>query len=135
MKRFSFVRITITNFYHKNPPTAEWLSGLDPITKSNFLRDYGTAQATIQSGISTGSAKSTETAWKQWEKIILEMALDPFFETFQDKVPLLQVFAHRVRPGKLAAHGNPIRARSTEVYLRFVSQTFLGMGASSTNDI
>jgi len=57
------------------------------------------------------------------------MGLDPFLQAFEDKIPVLQVFAHRVRSGELASNGNPIRARSIEDYLRFVSQTFLHVGA------
>ena len=58
------------------------------------MRDLRLAQKDVSTGVSTGRAKSTKTAWKQREKIILELALDSFLETFQDKVPLLQVFAH-----------------------------------------
>ena len=57
------------------------------------------------------------------------MALDPYLQTVSHKVPILQVFAHRVRTGQLAYNGNSIRARSAEDYLRSVAQTFLGMGA------
>ena len=59
------------------------------------------------------------------------MALDPYLQTVSHKVPILQVFAHRVRTGQLAYNGNSIRARSAEDYLRSVAQTFLGMGADN----
>lgn len=58
------------------------------------------------------------------------MGLDPFLEAFEDKIPILQVFAHRVRSGELAADGNPIRARSVEDYVRHVAQTFLHVGSA-----
>ena len=102
---------------------------MDPDTANNFRSDYGVATKTVKAGISSGRAKSTATAWEQWEQFALELAVDPLLQTVQDKIPLLQVFAHRVRNGQLAKKGNPIRARSVEDYLRFVSQTFLGVGA------
>ena len=58
------------------------------------------------------------------------MGLDPFLQAFQDKVPFLQVFAHQVHIGELAASGNPIGARSAEDYVRHVGQTFLQVGAN-----
>ena len=57
------------------------------------------------------------------------MGLDPFLEAFQDKIPILQVFSHRVCLGELAASGNKIKSRSVEDYVRSVAQTFLSMGA------
>lgn len=57
------------------------------------------------------------------------MGLDPALEAFADKIPILQVFLHRVRIGELAAKSHQIRARSAEDYLRSVAQTFLSMGA------
>ena len=82
----------------------------------------------MQAGVSSGRAKSTTTHWTKWEELVLELALDPLLETLENKVPVLQVFGQRVRTGKLAADGNPIRARSTEDYLRSVGQTFLSLG-------
>ena len=49
--------------------------------------------------------------------------------TIESKVPLLQVFAQRLRTGALAPNGNPIRARTVEDYVRHVGQAFLNVGA------
>ena len=106
------------------------LANVDSVTANSFRSDFGIAQNTVKAGISAGRAKSTLAAWKQWEIFALELALDPLLETIQDKIPVLQVFAHRVRTGALATKGNPIRARSAEDYLRFIAQTFLSVGAA-----
>eukprot|EP00804_Cyclotella_cryptica_P015306 CCRYP_005414-RA/>CCRYP_005414-RA protein AED:0.57 eAED:0.10 QI:0/0/0/1/0/0/2/0/539 len=87
------------------------------------------AQETVQAGVTAGNASQAITAWTQWTDFTTELGLDPFLQALQDKVPVLQVFALRVRVGELAAKGHPIRARSAEAYVRHVAQTFLHMGA------
>ena len=66
--------------------------------------------------------------WDQWLTFCAELGIDPFLQAFEDKIPVLQVFIHRVRSGELAANGSKIRSRSVEDYLRAVAQTFLAMG-------
>ena len=58
------------------------------------------------------------------------MGVDPLLKAFEDKVPILQVFIHRVRIGKLAAKGDKIKSWSVEDYLRAVAQTFLAVGSN-----
>lgn len=100
-----------------------------PVVANNFCRDFGAAATTVQAGVSSGRAASTQASWNQWEKYCLELALDPFLQTIEDKIPYLQVFAQRVRTGSLAIAKHPLRARSTEDYVRQVAQTFLSVGA------
>ena len=116
--------VSLTSF-----TAAGWISGLDSVTANHFQRFYGLAQETVRAGVSAGRAKSADTVWNQWESYCVGMGIDPFLETFTDKVPILQVFAQRVRIGELASNGNPIRARSTEDYVRHVAQTFQSVGA------
>eukprot|EP00804_Cyclotella_cryptica_P008354 CCRYP_018334-RA/>CCRYP_018334-RA protein AED:0.31 eAED:0.31 QI:0/0/0/1/0/0/2/0/417 len=105
------------------------ISTLDPVTANTFRRDFRAAQETVQAGVTAGNASQAITAWTQWTDFTTELGLDPFLQALQDKVPVLQVFALRVRVGELAAKGHPIRARSAEAYVRHVAQTFLHMGA------
>ena len=107
-----------------------WLSSLDPDVAGRFRSTLRAAQKTVAKGVSSGRAKSTITSWEKWRDFTSELGLDPFLETFGDKVPVLQVFIERVRSGELASKGNPIRARSVEDYLRGVAQTFLSMGSN-----
>ena len=109
--------------------TATWVSTLDPITSSSFQHFYGLAQETVRAGVSAGRARNADTVWSIWETYCVELGIDPFLETFTDKVPILQVFAQRVRIGELAAKGNPIRSHSTEDYIRQVAATFQSVGA------
>jgi len=97
--------------------------------RSRFLRDYRVARQTINAGVSVGRAKAASTVWETWQNYCADLGADPFLEAIQDKVPILQVFAQRVRSGELASKGNPILARSVEDYLRHVAQTFQSVGA------
>ncbi len=109
--------------------TEQWISTLDPVKAHRFGCDIRTAQATVLQGISPGRASSAATAWSKWIEFTNDLGLDPFLQAFQDKVPFLQVFAHRVHIGELAASGNPIRSRSAEDYVPHIGQTFLHVGA------
>ena len=106
-----------------------WLSSLDPDVAGRFRSTLRAAQKTVAKGVSSGRAKSTITSWEKWRDFTSELGLDPFLQTFQDKIPVLQVFIARVRSGELAARGNPLWSRSTEDYLRGVAQTFLSVGS------
>ncbi|KAL3823120.1 hypothetical protein ACHAXA_006450 [Cyclostephanos tholiformis] len=107
-----------------------WMSTLDADTASRFSSDIRVAQDTVLQGVSPGRAAGIATAWGKWIEFTHDLGLDPFLQTFQDKIPFLQVFAQRVHSGDLAANGNPIRSRSVEDYIRGVAQTFLHVGAT-----
>ena len=106
------------------------MSTLDSVKAHRFSCDIRTAQATVLQGISPGRAHSATTAWSKWIEFTNNLGLDPFLQAFQDKVPFLQVFAHRIHIGQLAASGNPVRSRTAEDYVRHIGQTFLHVGAN-----
>jgi hypothetical protein len=105
------------------------LSNLDPIKAHCFSRDFGIAQETVLAGVSPGRAASGATAWSKWIDFTRDLGINPFLQTFNDKVPFLQIFAQRVHSGELAARGNPLQSGSAEDYVRHVAQTFLNLGA------
>ena len=82
----------------------------------------------MRQGVSSGRARNTVSHWNKWEEFCHDMGLDPFLETFSDKIPILQVFLVLVRTGELAANKDPVRARTSEDYLRSVAQTHLSVG-------
>lgn len=102
---------------------------MDPVTADNFRRDFGASHETVLKGVSPGRATSTNTGWRKWVEYTTSLGLDPYLEAFEDKIPLLQIFARRVRSGKLAAKQDPVRARTAEDYVRFVAQTYQSVGA------
>jgi len=105
------------------------MSTLDPIKAHRFRCDISIAQTTVLQGISPGRASSAATAWAKWIEFTTDVGLDPFLQAFADKVPILQVFVHRVHIGELAANSGPVRARTAEDYVRHVAQAFLQVGA------
>ena len=102
---------------------------MDATVSSRFRSHFRAAAETVSQGVSSGRAAASIGQWQKWIDFCSELGLDPFLEAFEDKVPILQVFIHRVRIGELAAKGNQIKSRSAEDYLRAVAQTFLAMGA------
>ncbi|KAL7475425.1 hypothetical protein ACHAW6_001339, partial [Cyclotella cf. meneghiniana] len=85
--------------------------------KDTFCHDFHTAQETVQAGVTSSNVAQAITAWNQWTEFTTELGLDPFLQALQDKEPVLQVFALRVRVKELAANSHPIRAQSAEAYL------------------
>jgi hypothetical protein len=57
------------------------------------------------------------------------MGFDPLLKTVEDKIPILQVFLHRVRHGRCAADKHQVKSRTAEEYIRSVAQTYLSLGA------
>jgi hypothetical protein len=104
------------------------LSNLDPIKAHCFSHDFGVAQETVLAGVSPGRTASGATAWSKWIAFTSDLGIDPFLQTFNDKIPFLQIFAQQVHSGELAVRGNPLRAQSAEDYIRHVAQTFLNLG-------
>ena len=95
---------------------------------ARFRENFGHAQEAVASGVIPSNARAAVGMWEQWLLFCEELSLDPFLSAFADKVPVLQVFMFRVRSGELAVHGEPIRARSVEAYVRAVAQAFLTIG-------
>jgi len=67
--------------------------------------------------------------WAVWARFCGTLGLQADLEDVQDPIPLLQIFAHRVRTGEYAIHGARVRKRSVEQYLRSMGQAFASMGA------
>ena len=109
--------------------TETWLSGLDPARGLRFRDHFSAATETVAKGVSSSRATASIGQVQKWRDFCDELGLDPFLEAFEDKVPILQVFIHRVRIGELTTNGNPNKSRSVEDHLRAVAQTFLAMGA------
>ena len=103
---------------------------MDPTTANYFRRDYELAQQTVQHGVSVPRSKSGNSHWEEWSKFTTELGLNTLLTTCEDQIPILQVFAQRVRNGVHSRSHKQIRARSVEDYLRSIGQTFSCVGAS-----
>jgi hypothetical protein len=60
----------------------------------------------------------------------MDNSIDPFLRCWEDPIPILQVFGHRYRDGRLAARKKPVRARTVEDALCAVGQAFARVGSA-----
>jgi hypothetical protein len=57
--------------------------------------------------------------WGRWEQFCLDNNVDPYLQTWDDPVPIIQVFGERYRNG-LAPKQNSVKPRTVEDALRAV---------------
>ena len=67
--------------------------------------------------------------WKQWDTFCTWMCIPTNLQGIRDTILFIQIFAHKVRTGVLAANHKPIHKRSVEQYTRSVGQIFAAVGA------
>ena len=101
---------------------------MDPVETDRFRRDWRLAQQDVKAGVSSGRSKAADGHWRQWTTFTNQLAIDPLLEALDDKVPILQVFARRLRTGELSPSKHSLRARSVEDYVRSIGQTFIELG-------
>ena len=109
-----------------------WLSSLNHTKADCFCHHFSfqhcTQETAVSKRVSDGHSKYANTVWDQCITFTTDLGLNPFFQAFGEKVPVLQVFSHQVHSGKIVADGNQIWAQLIEDYLRLVAQTFLHVG-------
>lgn len=93
-------------------------------------RDFRAVQTAVASGVVPSRSKAADHAWARWLTFCSKLAIDPLLSSVQDAVPILQLFGHGHRTGKLAPNGNPVRSRTVEDTIRHVAQSFASMGAN-----
>lgn len=98
--------------------------------RNAFLLDLRSAQTAERSAVVSGRANASTSHWHVWQGYCGELGISPWLTDIEDPIPILQVFAQRLRTGKLATRGYPIRSRSVEDYLRSIGQTFARLGAN-----
>lgn len=104
------------------------MASLPAEAATSFRADLLIVQAKINAGVVPSRNRADRRLWEVWCTFVSSLNLDPYLSTIRDKVPILQVFADRVRRGELALDGAPMRARSAEAYLRAVGQAHARMG-------
>ena len=93
------------------------------------LDDYCDAIRDIHHGVSASRYRAVITAWGKWNAFTSWLGVAADLSDVSDPIPILQIFAYRVRSGVLAAKCQPIKKRSVEQYLHSVGQIFASMGA------
>jgi len=68
------------------------------------------------------------TSTTVWDTFCNTLHLDPTMSDCHDKIPALQLFAHRYRSGELAPRGASVRGKTVGDALRAVGQAFAVLG-------
>ena len=102
---------------------------MPPTTRHTALDDYRAALRDMRHSVSASRCRADITAWGKWNAFTAWLGVSADLSDVSDPIPILQIFAHRVRSGVLAAKGQPIKKRSVEQYLRSVGQIFASVGA------
>jgi hypothetical protein len=107
------------------------LGSLPPETEDEFRGDLRFAEEATRSGVVPSRSARARREWDVWVGFCGSLNQDSLLTRVTDKIKFLQVFAHRVRKGKLARNpsGHAVRARTVEDYLRSVGQGFASVGA------
>jgi hypothetical protein len=70
-----------------------------------------------------------DTVWDIWVTFCIVLHIDPYLQTVNDAIPLLQVFAHHYRSGTLAPRGAQVHSRMLEGALCSVGQALATLGS------
>jgi hypothetical protein len=74
--------------------------------------------------------RSARAAWCLWTTFCANLGVSPdLSDTPRDKIPVLQIFAHRYLTGRLLPCGWPVRYCTVEDALQGVGQAFTRVGA------
>ena len=109
-------------------PTGISLAATDSRTRDQLRADWRAVQAATQHRVSRQRTSAASSSWTLWISFCHELGVDPF-SLPGDPIPILQVFAQRVRSGTLTTGRRTARSRSVEETLRAVGQTYAGMGS------
>jgi hypothetical protein len=93
-----------------------------------FLSDLGIAQTATRAGVTSHYSDRRDKAWDIWSGFCQSICQDPTLRDLPDPVLLLQVFATRIRDGRLAPSGKPVGHGTVSTALRHVGQTLAFMG-------
>mmetsp|Transcript_31242 Transcript_31242/g.57939 ORF Transcript_31242/g.57939 Transcript_31242/m.57939 type:complete len:340 (-) Transcript_31242:306-1325(-) len=71
----------------------------------------------MQHGFTSSRRRADHTNWSIWSSFCADLSIPTYLSFINDPIPILQIFAHRVRAGVLAAKGRRVKKRSVEQYL------------------
>ena len=83
------------------------MDNLPPETRDEFYADFIAIQKEMRSCVVDKRSRAADRDWRLWVEFCATHNLDPD-DTTTDRIPYLQVFARRIRDGRLAPGGNPV---------------------------
>ena len=90
--------------------------------------DWRAVQEATRAHVSTRRNTAASSAWTLWSAFCSTVGAHPD-SLPQDPVPILQIFAQRLRAGSLSASGRRVKSRTVEDTLRGVGQTYAALVA------
>jgi hypothetical protein len=97
-----------------------------PVLLHQLRSDWGAVQAASQKRVIHSAAAS----WTLWSTFCHSIGVDT--EALpQDPIPILQIFAQRLRTGTLAPGRGTVKSRSVEDTIRGEGQTYAGLGTTN----
>jgi hypothetical protein len=97
-------------------------------SQHELLSDLSLAFETQRAGTSTQYAKSGDRSWDKWTEFCVQLNVEPYLQDIADPIRLLEIFAVRVRDGRLSKSGKPVRAATVGQCLSDVGQAFSRLG-------
>ena len=100
-----------------------------PALLDQLRSDWGAVQTAAKKRVTDQRTNSAASSWALWSSFCQSLGVDTNALP-ADPIPLLQIFAQRLRSGTLAPGRGPVKSRSVEDSVRGVGQTYAGMGAA-----
>jgi hypothetical protein len=99
---------SLLTHFNSRYPTDNLLAHLPPHARDDARRDWGASRtATSRASVSPQRCASQDSSWRLWATFCSGLGHDPELPSIADRVPLLQLFAHRYRTGVLAPRRPP----------------------------
>ena len=102
----------------------------DPQSRDVLGSDWRAVTTALHSSQSAHRCDSATATWRIWERFCTTTGVRTDLQDVPgDPVPILLLFAHRYRTGRIAPSARPVRSRTVEDAVRHVAQTFTRVGA------
>jgi hypothetical protein len=98
--------------------------------KPAFLADVRLSQEATRAGVTADYSGRRDKTWNIWAKFCQSLGQDPTLRDIPDPMHLLQVYAARVRDGRLAPSHKPVGHSTVSTALRHVGQALSYMGSA-----
>ena len=106
------------------------MANAPPTEKNAFLFDLSLAEAKAKQAVSKDRANAADSVFNQcWIPFLAGLGLnDPFLSDIDDKIPILRVFAQRLREGRISRSGKPIKSPHVRDEILRVAKAYTDMG-------
>ena len=106
------------------------MAAAPPSLRDALRRDVCLVAKTVQAGVVPSRAAKATKNWRHWETFCTQHHQDPWLGDLQDPVPLIQIYAQRLRDGRASTSGRPLQSKTVDDILCQVLQAFTLVGAS-----